>query len=152
MMNYSFKPKLWPSVFTSIMLICMVSLGIWQVQRLEWKLGLIAQIEERAFMEPAALPRGITDLDALEYQSVGITGTFLNDREMTRYSVGPNGEPGYDLYTPFALDGGGTIIINRGWVPEVLKNQSERPQTLETKRVTVNGLLRKTRRKAMVRS
>ncbi len=105
------------------MLIYMVSLGIWQVQRLEWKLGLIAQIEERAFMEPAALPKGITDLNALEYQSVGITGTFLNDKEMTRYSVGPNGEPGYDLYTPFALDGGDTIIINRGWVPEVLKNQ-----------------------------
>ncbi len=143
MTKYSFKPRFWPTVFTGVMLVCLLALGFWQMHRLEWKLGLIAQIEERAFMEPISLPTDNRDPDLLEYQSVVVNGTFLNDKEMTRYSVGPNGEPGYDLYTPFVSGDGYTIIINRGWVPEALKSQDERRQTLETDKVTVKGLLRK---------
>lgn len=141
--QYSFRPKLWPTVFTCIMLVCLISLGFWQMQRLEWKLGLIAQIEERAFMEPVALPKDVSDLNALEYQSVILSGSFLNKNEMTKYSVGPNGEPGYDLYTPFLSNEGVTVIINRGWVPEQLKDQTVRPDTLVNELTTVTGLLRK---------
>lgn len=143
MANYSFKPRFWPTVFTGVLLVLLLALGFWQIHRLEWKLGLIAQIEERAFMEPVLLPVDTADLDRLEYQSVYVTGTFLNDNEMTRYSIGPNGEAGYDLYTPFLSNDGSTIIINRGWVPEALKNQLERPQSLELNAVKVKGLLRK---------
>ena len=84
MAKYSFKPRLWPTVFTGVMLVCLLSLGFWQVHRLEWKLGLIAQIEERAFQEPVALPVATDALDLLEYQSVGMEGSFSNDAEMTR--------------------------------------------------------------------
>lgn len=142
MARYSFRPKLWPTIFTSIMLVCLLSLGFWQVERLEWKLGLIAQIEERAFMEPVALPVDVSDLNALEYQSVIIYGFFNNAHEMTLYSVGPNGEPGYDLYTPFYTSEEETIIVNRGWVPESLKNIVDRPESLSTGQSTVTGLLR----------
>ncbi len=143
MANYSFNPRLWPTLFTGVMLVCLLSLGFWQVHRLEWKLGLIAQIEERAFSAPVSVPEQTPDLDALEYLSVVVVGSFYNDKEMTMYSVGPNGEPGYDLYTPFEIEQGGTIIINRGWVPEVMKVQVDRPDTLSSGRQSVTGLLRK---------
>ena len=144
MFAYKFKPRLWPTVLTGFILFCLLALGFWQIHRLEWKLGLIAQIEERAFMVPAEL-EDLPELfyDELEYQSVQITGTFNNDKEMTLYSIGPNGEPGYDLYTPLSISDGWTVIVNRGWVPEKLKSKIDRPQTLVDSEITVEGLLRK---------
>lgn len=147
MSGYVFKPKIWPTVFTVIMLACLITLGFWQLHRLEWKLGLIEQIETRAFMEPVSLPMETSNLDDLEYQSVTLKGRFDNNQEMTLYSVGPNGRPGYDLYTPFHMEDGNTIIVNRGWVPQALKNQSERPETLDGSALDINGLLRKPGRK-----
>ncbi len=81
-------------------------------------------------------------MEELEYQSTYINGYFENDKEMTLYSVGPNGEPGYDLYTPFVSDDGWIVIVNRGWVPEAIKEQQLRPETLVTGEHTVTGLLR----------
>ncbi|HPF46520.1 MAG: SURF1 family protein [Alphaproteobacteria bacterium] len=142
MFPYSFKPRLWPTLISIILLACLLWLGNWQVERLEWKLGLIKQIENRAYAEPVTLPATLSNPEDMEYLSVKVTGKFSNDQEMTLYSVGPNGEAGYDLYTPFADQSGKIIIINRGWVPERMKNQQSRPETLESDIVTVAGLLR----------
>lgn len=147
MSSFSFKPKLWPTLITIPTLICMLLLGNWQLQRLEWKLGLIEQLETRAYMDPVTLPFNVSNLDNLEYLSVSVTGFYNNDQEMTKYSVGPNGEPGYDLYTPLLVTEGDVIIVNRGWVPERLKEQANRPQTLIENETKVQGLLRKPSKK-----
>ena len=143
MFSYEFKPRLWPTLFSIPMFICLLLLGDWQVERLEWKLSLIEKIETRANMAPVSLPLDSSDMDELEYMSVSLRGSFNNDQEMTMYSVGPNGAPGYDLYTPFAANDGSLVIINRGWVPERLKNQTTRPESLAFGEMTVVGLLRK---------
>jgi surfeit locus 1 family protein len=147
-MNYSlfgfiFRPRFWPTLFTTILFVCLCLLGNWQVERLDWKLGLIDQLTTRVNQQPVTLPDGEIDPEELEYLSVEVTGKFLNDKEMTLYSIGPNGEAGYDLYTPLELDNGRGIIINRGWVPERLKTQSLRPDSLPNGMITVEGLLRK---------
>jgi surfeit locus 1 family protein len=143
MFCYYFKPRLWPTLTTVAILVSLLMLGNWQVERLEWKLGLIEQIESRAFIDPVALPFNISNLDNMEYLSVSVTGSFNNEQEMTLYSVGPNGEPGYDLYTPFVEAHEKVIIVNRGWVPEQMKNQADRPETLHSGELTLEGLLRK---------
>lgn len=140
---FNFKPQLWPTIMTVPILILLLYLGNWQVERLEWKLGLIKQIETRAFMDPMRLPSEKINLDDLEYFSVQITGLFNNNQEMTLYSVGPNGEAGYDLYTPFTTNDGKIIIVNRGWVPERIKDQVSRLETIKNVEHTVTGLLRK---------
>lgn len=143
MKSYSFKPRLWPTLMTIPLLVCMLLLGNWQVERLDWKLDLIEKIKQRATSAPISIPTNVDNLDDLEYLHVTVNGTFDHDYEMTMYSVGPNGEPGYDLYTPFTLNSGVSIIVNRGWVPESIKNQSNRPDTLDLGNMTVEGLLRK---------
>ena len=143
MLAYNFKPRLWPTLMTIPLLICLILLGNWQVERLDWKLSLIEKLKNRVEMATVPLPNQTSHSDDLEYLSVSVSGIFVHDQEMTMYSVGPNGEPGYDLYTPFALDGGRIVIINRGWVHEKMKNQSDRPDTLVEGQVIINGLLRK---------
>ena len=143
MFPYRFKFRLWPTVMTVPILIFLILLGNWQVERLDWKLGLIEQIETRAFMDPIDLPFNTSNLDDMEYLSVSVKGHFNNDQEMTFYSVGPNGAAGYDLYTPFTTVDDKLIIVNRGWVPERMKNQEGRPETLIDGEQIITGLLRK---------
>ncbi|MCC3862460.1 SURF1 family protein [Pseudemcibacter aquimaris] len=143
MSSYTFKPRLWPTIITLPILVCLLLLGNWQVERLDWKLDLISKIEARATSEPVELPQGMADQDELEYLHVTVTGRYDNAAEVTMYSVGPNGEPGYDLYAPLKLTDGRSIIINRGWVPEQIKDQNVRPETLVDGEVTIIGLLRK---------
>ena len=143
MSSYEFKPRLWPTLFSITMVVCLVLLGNWQFERLDWKLGLIEKLETLASMAPVSLPIGTVDMDELEYMSVSVTGSFNNDQEMTLYSIGPNGGPGYDLFTPFTVNDGSVVIINRGWVHEKIKSQSARPVSLTMGEVTIAGLLRK---------
>ncbi|MDG1995081.1 MAG: SURF1 family protein [Emcibacteraceae bacterium] len=141
--SYTFKPRLWPTLITLPIFICCILLGHWQVERLDWKLDIIEKIELRATSEPVALPQGMVDQEKLEYLHITITGTFENNAELTMYSVGPNGEPGYDLYTPLKMRDGRSVIVNRGWVPERIKEQSKRLISLISEETIVIGLLRK---------
>lgn len=135
--------RFWPTLFTTVMLICLCLLGNWQVERLDWKLDLTAKLEERVGLDPVSLPPTVTDMNNWEYRPVKVRGYYLNMREMPMYRVGPNGRPGYDLFTPLLMKDGRTVIVDRGWVPEKLKEKAARPQTFEDNDVTVIGLLRK---------
>ncbi len=42
-----FRPQLWPSLTTALALAVLVAMGNWQLERLEWKRGLIAEMTER---------------------------------------------------------------------------------------------------------
>lgn len=143
MSGYTFKPRLWPTLMTIPLLVCLIALGNWQLERLDWKLDLIEKIQIRATQTAGALPADARDLDDLEYYHVKIAGQFDHSQELTMYSVGPNGEPGYDLYTPMIFEKGKSIIVNRGWIPEQLKEQNIRPTTLVSEEVSLSGLLRK---------
>jgi surfeit locus 1 family protein len=147
MASYVFKPRLWPTLMTLPILVSCILLGNWQVERLEWKLDLIEKIDMRATSAPSALPMNGINQDELEYLHISVKGTFNNSVEKTMYSVGPNGEAGYDLFTPLTLADGREVIINRGWVPQQIKEQRDRPLSLVEGEVTITGLLRKPWRK-----
>jgi surfeit locus 1 family protein len=56
----------------------LVSLGIWQMQRLAWKEAMIADIEARIAADPVPLP-GTPDPETDNYLPVSVTGTFRPD-------------------------------------------------------------------------
>lgn len=143
MFSYEFKPKLWPTLISLLIFVCLILLGNWQVERLDWKLSLIEKLEMRAKGAPVELPQTPINNDDNEYLRIAVKGSFNNDLEVTMYSVGPNGEPGYDLYTPLMTNGGRSVIVNRGWVPEQIKDQELRSQSLTSGEVEIKALLRK---------
>ncbi len=150
-MGLTFRPRLWPTIMTIPILIILCLLGNWQVARLDWKLDLIEKLETRYGLPAVALPVTLTEPDDWLYRHVTLTGHFKFNQEMTLYGVGPNGKPGYDLFTPLLIrnDKGSEryVIINRGWVPENLKEQVTRPETLYAGEVQVTGVLRKSWKK-----
>ena len=104
----------------------LLGLGTWQLQRLEWKQGLIAEAETRPTLPPVSLD----DVLALPqnewaYRRVMLTGRFVGEpvRVFTTLSD-PNGAyegPGYWLMHPFQAAGSPDIVfVNRGFIPFVI--------------------------------
>jgi surfeit locus 1 family protein len=111
-----FRPRLWPTLISLSALGVLLALGVWQLERLEWKTALIAA-REAALAAPAVeLPAVLTpDLD---FRRVRVHGRLLNEQAQRFRLRTHNGEPGYEALTPLRLDTGGVILVNRGWRPE----------------------------------
>ncbi len=123
---------IWPAIATLLGCAFLVSLGVWQLQRLAWKEGLIAQIDARAKAPPSALPApsewaGLRP-DDYEYRHVEADGTFEHDKEalVFRPSGGAARQPGYVVLTPMKLASGAYVIVNRGFVPLDRKDPKSR--------------------------
>ncbi len=121
------------------------ALGVWQLQRLAWKLDLIARVDAHVLAPPAAPPGPQTwpRVTAMgdEYRHVRVSGTYDNASETLVQAVTEAG-PGFWVMTPFRADAGDTILINRGFVPQEKSAQGSRSAGLIMARTTVTGLLR----------
>lgn len=144
--NPVFRPLLWPTLMTVVMLPALIGLGTWQLQRLDWKEGLIAEIEARRAVPPMALPPvvvwGSFDVEANAYRAVHLSGRYLNDLEVHVYRQNPEGAAGYYILTPVALEAGGYVYVDRGFVPGNLKEPAARASALVEGPVEITGTLR----------
>lgn len=141
---HEFRPAVWPTLMTVPVLIALIGLGTWQVQRLNWKSALVAAMEVRLAAPGEPLPAGRIDPDAWHYRRVSVLGTFDHSKEVHMFSHSHRGQLGYHVYTPLRrADGAGTVLINRGWVPNDRKDPVSRPAGQLSGIVTVAGIARK---------
>nr|WP_204347226.1 SURF1 family protein [Rhizobium laguerreae] len=135
-------------VFTGILVLIalaiLISLGTWQVERLHWKEGLIADIAARQ----AASPVPLADIEAMaaaggdiEYRKVTATGRYINNKERHFFATW-RGQTGFYVYTPLELADGRILFVNRGFVPYDNKEPETRMQGQLTDQQTVTGLAR----------
>ncbi len=96
----------------------LLSLGMWQVQRLAWKQGVLAEIENRISAEPVALPQQVSE-DADKYLPVTISGDMEPGEIHVLVSVKQVGA-GYRIIQSFSTDDR-TILVDRGFVPTTAK-------------------------------
>lgn len=111
----------------------LVSLGVWQVQRLAWKEGVLAEIEARINDAPVALP-DTPDPATDTYLPVTVSGQFTGDTIRVLVSQKDVGA-GYRLITAFETDGA-RVLVDRGFVPTDMTATA-----LPDGDVTVNGNL-----------
>jgi surfeit locus 1 family protein len=139
------------SLAALIVFAVLVSLGLWQVERLQWKEALIARIEARIHGEPGPLPAsptwaGLKPLD-YDYSRVRVTGRLDPAREALifrgsgKVGKGP-AQPGYWIMAPLLLADGSSLLINRGFAPLANKEAASRPDPQRGREVTLTGLLR----------
>lgn len=110
-------------------LAILVSLGVWQVQRLAWKQGVLAEIESRISAEPVGLPDTIS-ADAEKYLPVTITGDMEPGEIHVLVSVKQVGA-GYRIIQSFST-AERTILVDRGFIPTTAKDAERRngPMTI----------------------
>jgi surfeit locus 1 family protein len=114
----AFRPGWALTLLVAAALVVLVGLGTWQVQRLQWKLGLIAEIEAGLAAEPVPLPAGTEAIIALDHRPVTTTGRLRYDLAFARGSVQKGGQPGARLVVPLERPGAVPIIVDMGWIPE----------------------------------
>ena len=118
--------------------LVLVGLGAWQMQRLEWKTALIDTIAERRAAPAVPLPAELREPERAEWEftRVALAGRFRHDAEMRVLAQTRGGRVGVRVVAPFARDGGGAVLVDRGWAPE--DAAIDRPEGS----VAVEGLLR----------
>lgn len=138
-------------ISTFIILACMAagiaflsSLGFWQLKRLAWKENLIQSVEDRRKADPKTLDE-IASLwqenHDVDFMTVKASGIFDHTKEQFYY-VTKQGVVGWHVYTPLTLENGRVLIVNRGFVPDPLKDQSKRIDGLTSGLVNIVGLAR----------
>jgi surfeit locus 1 family protein len=136
-------------VFVSIMLVLtavFTGLGTWQVQRLFWKLDLIARVEARIHATPVPPPApaewGAISTGKDEYRRVTASGTLEHGKSVLVQAVTERGA-GFWLLTPLHLSDSSTILVNRGFLPANHRDSAARAASeIIAGPVTVTGLLR----------
>ncbi len=136
------RPGLWSICLTLFGLILMLSLGIWQLQRMAWKDALTAEMQAGLAAAPVRLDGRLDDLAALNYRPVQVRGRFLHDREAFLGPRSHQGQSGLHVLTPLRLESGATILINRGWIPNGRRDPASRAQGQLQGLVEVQGILR----------
>lgn len=137
------KPRPIPLLMTIAAVVTMFSLGVWQLERLEWKEGLIAQIEAAKNEKPVALlPASEEGQRALAFQRVQLEGEYVHDNEFHLAARYDNSVLGYHILTPFKLLDGRIVLLNRGWVPAAKKDASTRMEGNVAGEISLIGMVR----------
>ena len=113
-----------------------LSLGTWQLYRLQWKQDLISQIDKGLKSTPIKYSNKIKN----DYQRVVLNGKYNYKNQIYLYSLNAKGQPGFDVITPFKTIEGDNVLINRGWIDKEMKNKTEINLSNKSE---ISGLLRK---------
>lgn len=138
-----------PAVVVALVLLAAVlcaglmTLCVWQVQRLQWKLALIERVGQRVSAVPMPAPgppewSGISR-EASEYQRVQVSGRFDHSRQ-TLVRASTDLGRGFWVMTPLQTPEGFWVLVNRGFVPSANSLPPSEPTSADLP--TITGLLR----------
>lgn len=103
----------------------LISLGVWQVQRLAWKEALLERIAAEIGSAPQPLKTGLP-----RYTPVEVAGRFAEGHLRmlaSRKTIGPV----YRIIRPFEAEGIGRILVDTGWQRDGKGVIAAAPQTVE---------------------
>ena len=114
------KNKFLFSVFVYFIILTLLSLGFWQIYRLNWKLELIEQIENSLKNDPVEL----SNIEKKNYLRIKTSGDIDFDKQIYLYNLNDSGKPGFEVINPIKI-GNENYLVNRGWIPFEKKDLPE---------------------------
>jgi len=114
------KNKFLFSVFVYFIILTLLSLGFWQIYRLNWKLELIEQIENSLKNDPVEL----SNIQKKNYLRIKTSGDIDFDKQIYLYNLNDAGKPGFEVINPIKI-GDENYLVNRGWIPFEKKDLPE---------------------------
>ena len=111
----TFRPPGWALALTLVGMGVFIALGLWQLQRADFKEKVEAKFELR-LADPY---RELSSLDSgadLEYRKLLLRGRYDNQRNFLLDNQLYRGRAGYHILTPLQLrDSDRIVLVNRGW-------------------------------------
>jgi surfeit locus 1 family protein len=125
------KRRIWPVLVAATLgLVLLFSLGTWQVQRLAWKNGLIADLNRS--LQAEAVPYETAQKS--NFTKVKLSGAFASDQYQLVISTHEGG-PAWTVVRPFKLTTGEVLLVNTGKAP------SENPTLVAPSPIVAEALI-----------
>ena len=129
-------PRFLTTAVTLLLLALLLSLGRWQLHRAHDK-----QVLFDAFAAGTGTTRPLSADDGPlpRYQHIEARGHYDGSRQVLIDNMVDHERPGYQVITPFALEGGGWILVNRGWIPPGASRRELPPVPVSSAATTLRG-------------
>ncbi len=92
-------------------MLVFVSLGTWQIIRLNWKLNLISEIENSLVKDPIELSFN----KEKNFLKIKTSGVIDYKKQIYLYNLNNDGKPGFEVINPIVINSE-NYLINRGWI------------------------------------
>jgi surfeit locus 1 family protein len=140
-----FRPYPGMTIACVILFAILCGLGVWQLERLQWKLALIAEVNARTHAAPVTVDvvRGLGE--AAQYRRVTLRGTFNHAQEDYVFATATGSDPVYHVLTPFLIADGTArhwLMVDRGAVPKERLDPASREAGNVAGLTTVTGIWR----------
>ena len=98
----------------------LLSLGSWQLYRLNWKLNLLSEIDSSLKNDPVEFSK----VDKKNYLRIKTSGIVDFNKQIYLYNLNESGKPGFEVINPIIINNE-NYLINRGWIPFDKKDKPE---------------------------
>lgn len=147
-MKLGLRPAFWPTLMSVPMLVVTLGLGVWQMERREWKRDILDRIAANQAAPAMSLDRLLMGEPlAHEYGKVKLAGTFLNDKEFYLAARSLKDNVGMHVVTPVRDDEGHLVLFDRGWIPSAKKDPASRAASRRDGHVDLVGVVRRSQKK-----
>ena len=114
----TFRPYPGLTIACALLFAILCALGVWQLERLQWKLALIARVNSHIAAAPLPLDTiKALNADEAQYRRVTLNGRFDHAHEAFVFTTDA-GAPVYHVLTPFITEDGRILLVDRGEVPK----------------------------------
>jgi surfeit locus 1 family protein len=114
-------PRMLSFILAAVLGVVMLcTLGVWQLERLQWKNSLIAERKAELAAAPVALSTVLSEIGVgktVDYRPVTLKGRFVAGKDLRLFSTAYG--PGWEIVSPFLTDDGVLVMVDRGFLPEV---------------------------------
>jgi surfeit locus 1 family protein len=139
----TFRPYPGMTIACVLLFALLCGLGVWQLQRLQWKLALIATVNGHMTAAPMTLDQiTVLPADQAQYRRVTLRGRFDHAKEAYVFTTDATGAPVYHVLTPLVTDGGKTLMVDRGAIPKEKLDPASRAEGQVPGETSVTGVWR----------
>ncbi|WP_378942253.1 SURF1 family protein [Paracoccus sp. R86501] len=119
---------LFPLILGIVGCTILIQLGLWQLDRMAWKQGMLDQITDGIQADPVPLPDQVDP--SMKYLPVTVTGTTTG-QEIDVLSQMRDEGAGYQVVSRFVTDDGRAILLDRGFIPQQARHLDRGPTRLK---------------------
>ena len=145
---FLFRPQ-WLALYVVVAAfawLCFTVLAPWQLGKNTTTSRENAQIAASLDTDPVPLTDLLPQQDSVapehQWQRVTATGQYLPDKQVLARLRSVDGAPAYEVLVPFDVDGGPTVLVNRGYVKPEQGTAVPPIAAAPTATVSITGRLR----------